>query len=167
MEPNIQKTCKEMLQQRGYTIQKDDDDIIIGKKNTSEIVVFYNSCAKFNVERVQEYISLMKNISINHAIVVYVDSVTPVAKKVIEELQDITIELFEVKMLRYNITKHRLVPKHTALSKAESMKFRNTYGTLIPVILTTDPICRFYFFKRGDIIRIDRPDSYVSFRIVK
>ena len=35
-----------------------------------------------------------------------------VAKKVIEEANDIIIELFQEEELQYNITKHYLVPKH-------------------------------------------------------
>lgn len=166
MDATVHQTCIEMLQQRGYDITK-DDDIILGKHKTNEIVIFYNNSIKFNVERVQEYISLMNDLSIKHAIVVYKDCVTPIAKKIIDELQGLTIELFEEKNLRYNITKHRLVPKHTALSKPDAVSFRQKYGIKIPVLLSTDPICKFYNFQRGDIIRIDRTDDYVSFRIVK
>ena len=167
MDENVHTTCVEMLQQRGYEITKDDEEMFIGKKGSSSIVVFYNTNPKFNVERLQEYISLMEDMSIHHAIVVYKDSVTPVAKKVISELQGMVVELFEEKSLRYNITKHRLVPKHILLSKSECVAFKQKYGLKIPVILTTDPVCRFYNFQRGDIVKIHRLDDYVSFRIVK
>ena len=109
----------------------------------------------------------MKDLNLVHAIIIYKDSVTHVAKKVIDDLQGITIELFDEKTLRYNITKHRLVPQHTPLTKTESMEFRKKYGVKLPVILKSDPIAHFYNFQKGDIIRIDRPDGYVSFRIVK
>ena len=96
------------------------------------------------------------------------------AKKVVEELpkssegkNNYIIELFEHKTLRYNITKHRLVPKHTALSKKASHQFKEKYGTKIPILLRTDPIVQFYNFQRGDIIRIDRQDGFVTFRIIK
>jgi DNA-directed RNA polymerase I, II, and III subunit RPABC1 len=166
MNSNVRKTCIEMLEQRGYTITQ-NGDIITGKCVVDSIVIFYNEIGKLNVERVLEFISQMKDLDITHSIIIYKENVTPVAKKVIEELQDIYLELFEENTLRYNITKHRLVPKHTALSKAESMIFKKRYGVKIPVLLSVDPIAKFYFFKKGDIIKIERQDDFVSYRIVK
>ena len=64
MDENVHTTCVEMLQQRGYEITKDDEEMFIGKKGSSSIVVFYNTNPKFNVERLQEYISLMEDMSI-------------------------------------------------------------------------------------------------------
>ena len=173
---SVRKTCIEMLQQRGYdTITQNEDASIVGTKSgqNDTIAIFFNPSLKLDVERVKEYITLMVDSDIHHSIIVYKDSVTPVARKVIEELpksadtHGLLIELFEEKSLRYNITKHRLVPKHTALSKSESADFRTKYGTKIPVLLKIDPVVRFYNFQRGDVIRIDRVDGYVSFRLVR
>jgi DNA-directed RNA polymerase I, II, and III subunit RPABC1 len=168
MDSNVEKTCFEMLQQRGFETQK-KDGFIIGKKLSSDesIIVFYNEIGKLNVERVLEFLSQMKDYNIKHSIVIYKEAVTPVAKKVVEELQDIIFELFEEKTLRYNITQHRLVPKHTALTKVESSAFKKKYGLKIPVLLTTDPVSKFYFFQRGDIIKIERDNGFISYRIVK
>ena len=169
----IRQTCIDMLQQRNYEIIKDDEDELIGKKDKDKICVFFNESLKLDVERVKEYISLMRESEIHHSIVVYKDSVTPVARKLIEELpksvdnSGYVIELFEAKTLRYNITRHRLVPKHTALSRSDATKFKDQFGLRIPILLRVDPIVRFYNFQRGDIIRIDRIDGFVSFRIVK
>lgn len=155
-----------MLEQRGYTVEQ-KDGLIFGKSIIDNIVIFHSDNGKLTVARILEFISQMKDLNINHCIIVQTEPATHVAKKVIEEIENIKIELFEEKTLRYNITKHRLVPKHTALSKAESIHFRKKYGMKIPVILSTDPIARFYFFQKGDIIKIERSDGFVSFRIVK
>ena len=169
---NVRKTCVEMLQQRGYSILRDDEDGLVGEKEAL-ICVFFNESLKLDVERVKEYISLMTESEIHHSIVVFKDSVTPVARKLVEELPKCVetsgylIELFEASTLRYNITTHRLVPKHTALSKAEGAAFREKFGLKIPVLLKMDPIARFFNFQRGDIIKIERNCGFVSFRIVK
>ena len=174
----VRKTCTEMLQQRGYSIVKNDDvstSSILGKmQGMEDIVIFFNETSKLDVERLKEYISMMTELGIHHSIIIYKDAVTPVAKKVVEELpksaegkNNYIIELFEFKSLRYNITNHRLVSKHTALDRKECIHFKETYGTKIPILLRMDPIVRFYNFQRGDIIRIDRLDGVVSFRIVK
>lgn len=171
---SVRNTCIEMLQQRGYNrITQNENASIVASKSGETIVIFFNSTLKLDVERVKEYITLMVDSEIHHSIIIYKDSVTPVARKVIEELpksaetNGLLIELFEEKSLRYNITKHRLVPKHTALSKSESAEFRAKFGTKIPALLKVDPVVRFYNFQRGDIVRIDRVDGYVSFRLVR
>ena len=168
MDQSVHQTCIEMLNQRGYSVVSDDTNgIVASTKLGKKIIVLFNGSAKFNIDRVHEYISIMQEMSINHTIVIYQNSITPVAKKVIEELQDVKIETFEEKTMRFNITKHRLVPKHTCLPKSKSDAFKKTYGVKIPVLLKSDPIARFYNFQRGDIIQIERHDGFVSFRIVK
>jgi DNA-directed RNA polymerase I, II, and III subunit RPABC1 len=173
MEPIIKTTCLEMLEQRGYAIEQNDEEALIGKNDKERIIVFFNESTKLDVERVKEYIDLMYQSGIHHAIVVMQETVTPVARKVVEELPQSNehsgyiIELFESKSLRYNITKHRLVPKHIVLGKAEGVAFRHEFGAKLPSLLRSDPIARFYFYQRGDVVKIERNDGFVSFRIVK
>lgn len=167
MDARVVETLKEMLEQRGYEVYDTSEGIVGRKRGKGSIMVFFNIGPKVNNERIQDYVARMKSLSINHCIVVYSQSVTSQAQKIIEELQDMRIELFSYDSLRYNITKHRLVPKHTQLSKAEGKAFKEAYGTKIPVLLTTDPVVRFYDFQKGDIIKIERPNGFVCFRIVK
>ena len=170
MDTAIQ-TVTEMITQRGYKITKSDDDIIVGTNSTGEhIIVFTQSVAKLNIDRVKEYISILHKMEMKHCIVIYVENVTSITKKLIENSVDIKIEIFTLEELQYNITKHRLVPKHIILSPTESKEFKQLYGLKYPVILRTDPIARFYDFNRGDVIKIIRMngvDEYITYRIVK
>jgi DNA-directed RNA polymerase I, II, and III subunit RPABC1 len=161
------ETLKEMLEQRGYTVEDKSEGMIGSKRGRSSIIVFFNLAPKVNNERIQDYITRMTNLDVKHSIIVYTDSVTSQAQKVIDELQDMRMELFHMNSLRYNITKHRLVPKHTQLTKAEAKAFKETYGTKIPILMYTDPVARFYDFQRGDVIRVNRPNGFVCFRVVK
>jgi DNA-directed RNA polymerase I, II, and III subunit RPABC1 len=167
MDSVVIETLKEMLEQRGYTVY-DTDEGIVGRKGTKgAVIVFFNIGPKVNNERIQDYIARMKSLCINHCIIVYSQSITSQAQKIVDELQDMRMELFSYDSLRYNITKHRLVPKHTQLTKAEGKAFKETYGTKIPVLLATDPVARFYDFQKGDIIKIERLNGFVCFRIIK
>ena len=92
----------------------------------------------------------------------------------IVESIDIVFELFSVDELQFNITKHRLVPLHQKLNEEESKSFKEKYGLKYQAILTSDPISRFYNYKRGDIIRIlrirktnDKNQYIIAYRIVK
>ena len=163
--------CIEMCDQRGYEIiEQDDDRILANKQCGKQICVFLANNHKFNIERIQEYIYMMKKMDVWHCIIVYKDNATPVAKKIVSDSSEMMIELFNEDELQYNITKHYLVPLHE-LYEFESKKdydiFKKKFGDKLPVILKNDQIVRFYGFNKGDIIKITRKNGYVAFRIVK
>lgn len=166
MEPIILQTTTEMLQQRGYEVEQTEEGMI-GRKGRASVIVFFNLSPKVNNDRIQEYITKMRNLNFTHAIVIYNESVTPMAQKVVDELQGLRIELFQMKFLRYNITKHRLVPKHTLLTKGEMKAFKEKFGTKIPALLASDPVARFYDFQKTDIVKVERSNGYICYRIVK
>jgi DNA-directed RNA polymerase I, II, and III subunit RPABC1 len=160
-------TCVEMFQQRGYEIAEQDDERILAiKQDGAQICAFIPKyMTKFNVDRIQEYISMIKKMDVWHCLIVYKDSATPIAKKVVEDSQEIIIELFNEDELQYNLTKHFLVPKHILKYKKtdkQSKEFQK-----YPILLKTDPVSRFYGFDKGDIIEITRKNGYVTYRIVR
>jgi len=168
----VMKTIREMLEQRGYKIEEEDNEKImaipIEEDNDDKIYIFKEIIRTFNIKRVKEITSILESTGIKHCIVIYIDSATPAAKKCIKILHvDKQLELFTEKELKYNITKHVLVPAHIKLSNKESEKFKLKHGTKHAVILKTGPIARFYNYKRGDIIKIVRKTKYVTYRIVK
>ena len=164
--------CKEMFVQRNYEIvEYDDERILAMKEDGSQICAFIPALmTKFNVDKIQEYISMIKKMDIWHCLIVYKDSATPIAKKVVDDSQEIRIELFNEDELKYNITKHYLVPLHELVvfeNNEEYDIFKKKYGNNLPVILKTDPVARFYGFKKGDIIKVTRKNGYIAYRIVK
>ena len=169
MDPRIKITCKEMIIQRGYEIHTEEDYCLIGLNTLGEqIYIILLSTPKFNIEKLTEYMNILKHAEIRHGIIIYRDNATPVARKMIQNNNNtIHIELFKEEELLYNITKHSLVPIHEYLSDKDTLIFKKTFGVKIPIILTTDAIVRFYNFKKGSIIRIIRKDQYISYRIVR
>ena len=166
MEKALQ-TCLEMFEQRGYNIiDHDEYRINAVKEDGRPICAFMADTPKCNVNRVQEYIAFMNQLEVNHCLIVYKDNATPMAKKVVDNSQDIIIELFTEEELQYNITKHRLVPIHERLSSEEEIAFKQRFGTKFPSLLRTDPVSRFYGYNRGDVIKITRKDG-ITYRIVK
>jgi DNA-directed RNA polymerase subunit H (RpoH/RPB5) len=65
--------------------------------------------------------------------------------------------------LQYNVIDHILVPKHT---KVEDSTL-DIYKRNLPSLLTTDPICRYYNFQPGDIIKISRSIGGIDYRVVR
>ena len=164
--------CVEMIKQRGYKIVDSDNERILSvKPDNSQMCVFVVPSHKFNVETIQEYISMMKKMNLSHCIIVIKENATPIAKKIIDESPDLEIELFYVDELQYNITKHYLVPKHELAFKKGTVDY-NTFkkkymADNFPVILKSDAVSRFYAFQKGDIIKITRPNGLIMYRIVK
>jgi DNA-directed RNA polymerase subunit H (RpoH/RPB5) len=166
----VRKTCIEMIQQRGYIIEDDNSDecIILATKPSGErMCAILMDIHKFDVSRLKEYIGLMKELKVNHSIVVYKEKVTSKTKKTVENLDDIKIELFTDEELSFNITKNALVPVHRLLTREESKKFLIDYGTKFPVIRLSDPISRFYGYEKSDVIEIINSSGYISHCIVK
>jgi len=64
--------------------------------------------------------------------------------------------------MTFNITKHKLVPKHSKLSESEKEKVLEAYGITIkqlPKISKEDPAIKSFDVKNGDIIKIERPSK--------
>jgi len=167
----VRKIIKEMFSQRGYTdIKKENNKDISALKNTGEkIYAFTNILKKLNVSEIRKCISEIQKIKVNHAILVFEGIPTSAVKNVISNIPqiNINIELFQADDLQFNITKHVLVPVHQVLTKEESKNFKEKFGTNIPVLLKSDPICKFYDFHKGDIIKIIRKTGYICYRIVR
>ena len=165
---NVVQTVIEMFEQRGYDItEKDEDQITAIKQSGEQVCAFLGPTPKFNGDKAREYITLMNSLGVTHSLVVYQDSVTAAANKINRDLENTEIELFSEEELQYNITKHRLQPKFEILECEEAEKFKKEYGTKFGTILRSDPIARFYFYQRGDVVKILRKDGYVDYRIVR
>ena len=68
---------------------------IIGENEDDEqIVIFTQQVIKFNIERVKEYIGHLNKLGLDHCIIIYTDSITPMTKKLVKNAADIKIELF-------------------------------------------------------------------------
>ena len=160
--------CEEMFEQRGYNIVEKDDEIILAiKEDGNQICAFISKLgSKFNVERIQACIVMMKEMDIYHGLIVYNGTATPVAKKIVEESQKMKIELFHETELQYNLTKHYLVPLHELIYKKDTIEAKEFKKNKYPIISRTDPVSRFYGWNTGDIIKITRKNDFVMFRIV-
>ena len=160
--------CIEMFTQRGYEIiDSDEDRILANKKDGAQICAFFTT-HKFNIDRLQEYISMMKKMDVWHCIIVFKENATPVAKKIVLDSKEMIIELFEMDEMQYNLTKHELVPKHEKvdINEKNAEDFKKSKTDKFPILLKTDPVARFYGFSKGDIIKITRKNGYVTFRRV-
>jgi DNA-directed RNA polymerase I, II, and III subunit RPABC1 len=159
--------CKEMINQRGYTIVDENEYYITVNKNDGEpACIFFCTSSKFNVDKLKEYISAMNEMNICHSIIVYNGTITTYVQKIIDTSEMLKIELFYSDDLQFNITKHRLQPIFEKLEEKEAENFKKKWAKF-GTIKIEDPISKFYNYSKGDVIRIIRKDNTISYRIVR
>ena len=177
IDKNVLQTIDEMLNDRKYYLSKtnqENKELIYSKdkdnkdkdnKDNENIIIFFPQEKKVNIDIVKEKIYRMKNCDIKKCIIVYKETITSSAKKTLELLSS-DIELFIEEELKYNITKHYLVPKHIRLPEKEKKQLKEKFGKKMPVLLKSDPISRYYNYKKGDTIKILRDNDIVCYRVV-
>lgn len=168
------KVVTEMLVDRDYkNISSNDEDNSYclkaskcNKDKDETILVFINEDDKLNIQGIKDKISFINKELANRCIIIYKSNVTSSAKKSLETLE-YDFELFALHELQLNITRHRLVPRHSRILASEKEELDNKYKGKLPILLHTDPVSRYYCFKRGEYIRITRKDGSIMYRIVK
>jgi DNA-directed RNA polymerase subunit H (RpoH/RPB5) len=72
----------------------------------------------------------------------------------------INFQIFHIKELQFNITKHILVPKHEKINDQEIQEILTTFSLKtkfqLPLILKSDPMSRYLGLKGGDVVRVTR-----------
>lgn len=177
------KTMLELLKDRGYNVdlleknfpslkefkkkfntKKRDFFHCCHKNNINEIIVQFINKEKLKPNILRENINYqIKNTFINSSKTYSYIAVT--REKPNNSIKKIKqkhpfMELFWVKRLVINITKHKLVPKHIWLNEEEKIEFFKKYNiqdtNQIPIILRNDPIVLYYGRNKGDICKITR-----------
>jgi DNA-directed RNA polymerases I, II, and III subunit RPABC1 len=174
--------CKEMMIQRGYTdvvtknmnehteyleafdrnATEQEDDFT---STSNKIAIIFSHHSKLGVKLIIPLLKFMENNDYKRGIIIYINITSKSIKAT--SSSSILVELFHHEELMFNITKHVLFPKHIKLSKEESTEFKKKHGSLFPIIKSTDPVARFYFFQKGDIIKIVHKSGFVSYDIVR
>ena len=69
-------------------------------------------------------------------------------------------QIFHIKELQFNITKHILVPKHEKVDEEHIKTILDTFSLKtkfqLPLILKSDPMSRYLGLKGGDVVKVTR-----------
>lgn len=162
----ILTTLQEMMADRNQT-GWEQSQICENVYLTGNILIMISGTEKFNIDTMKKIILQLQEHQKSHAIVVYQNMITSLAKKAIEHIHEYTIETFEKKELQYNPTHHRLYCPHLRIPTSQVRKEISADLNSLPVLLRTDVISRYFGFQKGDVIRIDRKNGSVAYRFVK
>jgi len=91
-------------------------------------------------------------------------------KNLKQETGESGMEIFEMKDILINISKHQLVPKHEIMSEADVKSLLDMYQlkqrSMLPIISKSDPMARYLDVKSGDIVKVTRPSLSAGEAIV-
>lgn len=180
MNANVRITLHEMLTDRGYdNIEHEDDVSIIARKTKHDnrsVIVYFIYEPKVSVKRVKSIKEAIDNDEKIYEclILVYKTAITTFAKQFITtDVNDLFVQAFSERELSFNVTKHHLVPKHRVLTSEEKRSVVKKYRTptkQFPLMLSSDPVARYYGLLPGSMVKITRPSptagEYVLYRVV-
>ena len=132
---------------------------------------------KIPSESVTDILQMLPVRKYTNLILVIPGDPSPNISKMLYEFSKCTkirVELFRNIELMFNVTKHDYVPKHEKISFNERTQLLNRLKITpdkLMLISPLDPVCRFYGFSSGNIIKITRlsetSEKYVVYKLVK
>lgn len=102
----------------------------------------------------------------DHCLLISPTRLSPDAKR---EIIIDNLSLMSQDFLLVPVGRHKMVPKHTALTKSEAHEFlshRKILLNQLPHLKKSDPVSAYYGFTIGTIVKIDRPGNIPYFRVV-
>ena len=175
MWENTLATLYRMLETRGY--QADDTvsaDIIHKLQHRQSfshdicitqppLIIHLNNEKKIGIKVIRQLLQTMEKMQVQHGICVFLQAPTPFARRYLINLQrekpDIRIEYFFSSDMQFDITQHKLMPKHIHLQGEKKDAVLARYGrnlALYPKILLTDPMARYLGLQKDDMVQIER-----------
>lgn len=167
----ILKTLVEMCTDRGYLCVEndiirllndkkyqqiakimDDQDLLFEATGHNTRTMVYRTTEKLGKHHIDGYTSdITPGVQI---ILVYTEMTSP-GKDAISRYPFVCV--FHESELLVNITHHKIYMAHTLLNGEETDKLKKTYSACtFPVILASDPVCKYFNWKNPSIIKIER-----------
>jgi len=170
MNSIIKNNIQKMFKARKYKNITINDNLITAEDGDKKVMAKLIE-GRLNISSVKSCIGTFAENNIDVAMIIHEGEPTSSAKKTVAHLDGtgkIRVALFSQDYFLFNLMDHRLVRPHVRLKREESLQMKKTYGAdKLPVILTSDPVSRYFNFRPGEIISITRKGGFVSYRIVK
>lgn len=161
----MDKHIIDMLKYRGYEYVKQEEDVIFMKHHNDIKLVFITNNI-LNMVNMKDFMSITNRLGVSHIIIIYKQKITPSTKKIITH-SEFEVELFEEDEISFDITKHKYYYPHIKVDDNTKNELLKKYGNSLPIITRTDPVVKFFNFKKGDILKILRKDNNIFYRVVK
>ena len=131
------------------------------------------------IKDVKKYVKMYEVLSDAHGITEKDDFIFVFFNNLHEELLDIenkypNLTMFNYKKLLINVVEHSYVPKHTKINESEKKHLKTALMiksfNQLPLLNRSDVISKYYNFRIGDVIKIERPSignkTHIAYRYV-
>lgn len=164
------QVVKEMMVQRNFQEYKSGDGYIVGKNDNKEYIYIkiFNSKLELNV--VREFLS--SKFTITHSGIFVKNTYKQVAQLIIicKSFQNLHVKEFKemsnhIQLMKedfFNINITKIAPKHEKVNQTLIQNVKE-----LPIIREDDPVCIFYNYIKGDVIRVIRKDGEIVYRLVR
>lgn len=140
--------------------------------NTMKVIYYMNN--KIKIQDIRKKIDTKKDVN-SEIIFISKEKLTTNNFKSFKEFKEfnINITFFHLKELLINIYRHNLVPKHIPITNKNEIedlikKYSVKSKYQFPIILHTDPICKYLDIKSNTLVKIVRASKtsgeYISYR---
>jgi len=130
-------------------------------KDGHSIIVFYampsKDTDKLSIDKIKLFLSRI--LDENHSKAILITPINLTTEEPLKEYKTFTYQIFFDNELKYNVTKHKLVPPHELLTPEEEASFLKEAKALkknMPIIRKSDPPIKYYGWEAGRIVRIKR-----------
>lgn len=176
MDETVRKYTEIMLVRRGYTIDEftDYDNGIPGKKprlivtkpDGANAVIFFihkkNKADKVTIHVIKAIISIAKEIT--HIIIVHDTILTADAKQNITNSADAIISLYQFETFTFDELSFDLLEVQRYPPEITILKKPPPNSSKLPILLTTDPIAKYFRIRHSDIIQGRFGDELITLR---
>ena len=176
MDKTLEKAkmnISKMIKNRNYTLFEQNDLDILYKNNENLYTKIHFIIEKSTPKKLQKLLEESYEVII--FVICYID---PIKNKIIisknlkelEEQYKNKLQIFSLEHLLFDIMENKYVPKHEILNTIDKENILNfTDSSKLPKINITDPMCKYLFAKKDDILKITRKSNnskeYISYRL--
>ncbi len=165
--PNISK----MMSRRDLTFHHKINEFSLLFYDNDKNIPYILICIfieKVGVDNLKKHLKQSCNNTVKNYIIVYENHMTSTCNKIIHDLFQYDIELFSYHEFFYDITQLYYYIPHKKVEDADHiLELKKIYGNKFPIINISDPICKYFNFKKDDILKITRSETEIAYRIVK
>ncbi|XP_051150335.1 DNA-directed RNA polymerase V subunit 5A-like [Andrographis paniculata] len=188
------RTALEMLKDRGYAVPNREIDLSLEEFRNKhgqmpdvdsltidtrlmddpeiKLQVRFLGPSIIKVNSIRAITAELLSLKLERAIFIVQSKITSQALKSIDVLP-FKVEIFEIKDLLVNVTKHELKPKHQILSNKEKEDLLKKYSInekQLPRMSEKDAMSRYYGYKKGQVVKItynsELTQMHVAYRCV-
>jgi len=146
---------------------------MIHRQRKKSLLLMFSNEASVGRKYLAGLVENMHAAGISHCVLIY-SRISATARKDIEKLANVRIEIFSEDEMLYNVMEHVLMPEYEVLTREERIRMFGGKTALIkehqlPKIMVTDRTARYFGLRRNDVVRIIRCSETaglaVSYRI--